>query len=77
MKMRTLHEYLFYIVYDHPGESLTNACKETEATVETYRHDLIQGESKQLPKLYHPSISWKMFVPPLPKYPSKIFIYFY
>jgi len=71
MKMRSLHEYLYYIVYDHPGESLMNACNETEATVASYRNDLLYGDSVELPKVYYPTISWKMFVPPLQKHPSK------
>ncbi|VVC36367.1 Winged helix-turn-helix DNA-binding domain,B-block binding subunit of TFIIIC [Cinara cedri] len=70
MKMRSLHEYLYYIVYNHPGESLINACKMTEDTVSNYRNDLIQGDKAQLPKVYYPTIGWKMFVPPLSKYPK-------
>lgn len=70
MKMRSLHEYLYYLVYDHPGESLLNTCNETEATVTSYRNDIIQGEKTQLPKVYFPTVGWKMFVPPLPKYPK-------
>jgi hypothetical protein len=73
MKMRSLHEYLYYLVYDHPGDSLLNACDETEAMVSRYRSDISNGENAQLPKVYYPSVSWKMFVPPLPKYPSKHF----
>jgi len=69
--MRSLHEYLYYLVYDHPGESLLNTCNETEATVTSYRNDIIHGEKAELPKVYFPSVGWKMFVPPLPKYPSK------
>ncbi|XP_060881475.1 uncharacterized protein LOC132952960 isoform X5 [Metopolophium dirhodum] len=70
MKMRSLHEYLYYLVYDHPGESLLNTCNETEATVTSYRNDIIHGEKAELPKVYFPSVGWKMFVPPLPKYPK-------
>ncbi|XP_025417510.1 general transcription factor 3C polypeptide 1 isoform X2 [Sipha flava] len=70
MKMRSLHEYLYYLVYDHPGDSLLNACDETEAMVSRYRSDISNGENAQLPKVYYPSVSWKMFVPPLPKYPK-------
>lgn len=68
--MRSLHEYLYYLVYDHPRESLLNTCNETEATVTSYRNDIIQGEKTQLPKVYFPTVGWKMFVPPLPKYPK-------
>ncbi|XP_050429268.1 uncharacterized protein LOC126838682 [Adelges cooleyi] len=70
MKMRSLHEYLFYIVYDHPNKSLVNSCEETEKTVSSYRKDLVRGEEAQIPKVYNPTIGWKMFVPPLPKYPK-------
>lgn len=70
MKMRSLHEYLYYLVYDHPGESLLNTCNETEATVSSYRNDIIHGENAELPKVYFPSVGWKMFVAPLPKYPK-------
>ncbi|XP_050532028.1 general transcription factor 3C polypeptide 1 isoform X2 [Daktulosphaira vitifoliae] len=70
MKMRSLHEYLFYIVYEHPGTSLTNACEETEKTVLSYKNDLIQSDKVQIPIVYNPTIGWKMFVPPLPKYPK-------
>lgn len=72
MKMRTLHEYLYYIVYDHPGESLRNTCNDTDATVENYRSDIIKGDMVELPKVYYPKIGWKMFVPPLQKSPSNI-----
>lgn len=72
MKMRSLHEYLFYIVYDHPGESLINACKETETAVSSYRNDIVNGNTVELPKVYYPAIDWKMFVPPLQKYPSNM-----
>lgn len=75
--MKTLHEYLFYIVYEHPGETLINSCKSTEAYVDSYRNDLIHGESAELPKVYNPDVGWKMFVPPLPEYPSKIFISYF
>lgn len=74
MKMRTLHEYLYYLVYDHPGESLLNTCDDTEATVASYINDICKGEKAQLPKVYYPTVNWKMFVPPLPKYPSKDFL---
>lgn len=74
--MRSLHEYLYYLVYDHPGESLTNACSETEATVVSYRNDIVNGDTAELPKVYYPTIGWKMFVPPLQKYSSKHFTYF-
>lgn len=77
MKMRSLHEYLYYIVYNHPGENSINVCKTIEETVSNYRNDLIQGDKAQLPKVYYPTIGWKMFVPPLPKYPSKILNYHY
>lgn len=77
MKMRLLHEYLYYIVYNHPGENLINACKMTEETVSSYRNDLIQGDKAQLPKVYYPTIGWKMFVPPLSKYPSNNVNYYY
>lgn len=72
MKMRSLHEYLYYIVYDHPGESLLDVCNKTEESVASYRNDIIKGDKAELPKVYYPHIGWKMFVQPLPKYPSKI-----
>jgi len=71
MKMRSLHEFLYYIVYNHPGESLINTCSETETTVASYRNDLIQGDKAEIPKVYYPTVGWKMFVPPLQKCPSK------
>lgn len=70
--MKSLHEYLYYIVYDHPGESLMNTCKETETTVASYQNDILNGNEAELPKVYYPEIGWRMFVPPLQKYPSKV-----
>lgn len=78
MKMRSLHEYLYYIVYDHPRESLLNVCNQTEENVASYRNDISKGDEAEpeLPKVYYPHIGWKMFVQPLPKYPSKNNYYF-
>lgn len=73
--MRSLHEYLYYLIYEHPRDTHTNACNETEATVASYRNDIIQGEKAQLPKVYYPTLGWKMFVPPLPKYPSNVYYF--
>lgn len=48
-----------------------NACIETEATVASYRSDILHGDNVELPRVYYPTVGWKMFVPPLERHPSK------
>ena len=65
-RIRTLHELLFYILYDQPKDvkpvtidSVMDQWKNEEPTID---FDELRPE---LSPMYSPEINWKMFVPPL------------
>ncbi|KAF5280382.1 hypothetical protein FQR65_LT03191 [Abscondita terminalis] len=62
LRMRVLHEFLFYVIYNYtteqevkdPGKMLA----ESDVIID-------EDEIKELPTIYCRGINWKMFIPPL------------
>lgn len=68
--MQALHLFLFYLVYEHPGEQTLT--KEEQINVLRDNDLKITDELvEEFSTVYTKDISWKMFVPPLPKYNGK------
>ncbi|XP_012153954.1 general transcription factor 3C polypeptide 1 isoform X2 [Megachile rotundata] len=67
LRMQALHIFLFYLVYEHPGEPLLS---QTEYIKALKNNDFNISEEliEEFSKIYTNDVSWKMFVPPLPKY---------
>ncbi|XP_078042663.1 general transcription factor 3C polypeptide 1 [Augochlora pura] len=67
IRMQTLHTVLYYLVYEHPGEP---AISKSEQVQILRNNDFnITGElAEEFSTIYTKDISWKMFMPPLPKY---------
>lgn len=69
-KIRTIHEFFFYLVFDYPQNiqviqalDVIDAWKLCEPRIDY--DDLLP----ELPTIYAREISWKMFVPPMIRYP--------
>lgn len=69
LRMKALHNLLFYLVYEHNGK-LQNA---NEDLIGKFREEGIfiddELESK-MNEIYANEVSWKMFIPPLHKHPG-------
>lgn len=65
--MQTLHTYLFYLIYQHPGkpeesqEKLIEILRSKGASID-------EKLEKEMGEIFNTEIGWKMFVPPLPKH---------
>lgn len=70
LRMKALHNLLFYLVYEHHGEYQNSG----EEQLEKFREEGIfiddELESK-MNDIYTNEIGWKMFIPPLTKHPGK------
>ncbi|XP_076298615.1 general transcription factor 3C polypeptide 1 isoform X2 [Lasioglossum baleicum] len=67
IRMQMLHTVLFYLVYEHPGETSLSKREQIQALRNNdcnITDDLIEEFST----IYTKDVSWKMFVPPLPNY---------
>lgn len=68
-KARAIHEFFFYLVYDYP--STVEVIQPTKA-IELWK--LVEPRLNydelllELPTIYSCEMSWKMFVPPIPRY---------
>lgn len=68
--MQALHILLFYLVYEHPGEQTLSKEMQIQALRDNDFKitDELAGEFSTI---YTNDISWKMFIPPLPRYTGK------
>ncbi|XP_022220098.2 general transcription factor 3C polypeptide 1 [Drosophila obscura] len=76
---RTLHEFLYYVIYEMPREQrplamtadLVEQWQKVEPALET-RQFLEEWRADETPVLpYNSEISWRTFIPPLPSYVDK------
>uniref|UniRef100_A0A6P7FFU9 General transcription factor 3C polypeptide 1 n=1 Tax=Diabrotica virgifera virgifera TaxID=50390 RepID=A0A6P7FFU9_DIAVI len=68
-RMRIMHEFLFYVIYDcHPPLTYERPMEndQIETLFKSYRIGISEKDLEELPKIYRHEISWKMFIPPLP-----------
>ncbi|XP_054016236.1 general transcription factor 3C polypeptide 1 isoform X1 [Hylaeus anthracinus] len=66
IRMKALHILLFYLIYEHPGEQTLSKKEQIKALLDNgfnVPNELISEFST----IYSSEISWKMFIPPLPK----------
>uniref|UniRef100_A0A1Y1N2E0 Uncharacterized protein n=3 Tax=Photinus pyralis TaxID=7054 RepID=A0A1Y1N2E0_PHOPY len=63
VRMRTLHELLFYLIYTHPSSREVSDVPEMLAEVDIH---LNEDDVKEMPPVYCRGVSWKMFMSPLP-----------
>lgn len=66
IRMRSLHEFMFYLARDHTSVELTNQDEivaQLKASSPTLFDDI-----DELPMIWNNEISWKMFIPPLIKH---------
>lgn len=66
IRMRTLYEFLFYLTREHEEVELQNQ----EEIVDQMKEcsPLSFDDVETVPDIWHPEISWKMFIPPLIKH---------
>lgn len=75
VRLRTLHEFLFYLVYENCITPETPSDEQVIDKKQAIQHWKINephlidfDELNDLPAIYSTNIEWKMFVPPLPKH---------
>ncbi|KAJ8939733.1 hypothetical protein NQ314_011019 [Rhamnusium bicolor] len=66
IRMRIVHEFLFYLIYGYSKKSVPLKNSEVEQLFKSYRIDLTREDLTKIPKMWCTEISWKMFIPPLP-----------
>ncbi|XP_026830371.1 general transcription factor 3C polypeptide 1 [Ooceraea biroi] len=67
IRMQTMHVLLFYLVYDHPGVPKLSQHEQVEV-LRASGYKIDDKLVKEFSTIYNTEISWKMFVPPLPKH---------
>ncbi|KZC03777.1 General transcription factor 3C polypeptide 1 [Dufourea novaeangliae] len=67
IRMQALHTALFYLVYEHPGEPTLSKKKQIQA-LRSNDFNITDELADEFSTIYTKDISWKMFMPPLPKY---------
>lgn len=74
VRLRTLHEFLFYVVYDNccESEAGSGSSIDRETAIEHWKvnepHQADFNEADDLPTIYSTKVDWKMFVPVLPRH---------
>ncbi|CAL7934994.1 unnamed protein product [Xylocopa violacea] len=66
IRMQVLHIFLFYLIYEHPGEQQIS--KEEQIKVLRNNFNITEELIEEFSTIYTKDVSWKMFVPPLPQY---------
>ncbi|CAG9861769.1 unnamed protein product [Phyllotreta striolata] len=67
-RIRIMHEFLFYLIYDYTGTQNPLALDDVNRLFESHHIELTNKDLSDLPPIYSDEIGWKMFVPPLPKH---------
>ncbi|KAF2899021.1 hypothetical protein ILUMI_07153, partial [Ignelater luminosus] len=65
MRLRLLHEFLFYVIY---GNSTGQETGNVKQVLNDSNIVMDEDEIKEIPPMYCKEISWKMFIPPLPEH---------
>lgn len=69
IRMRRLHEFLFYLIHDYPEDLQTFPPEEAFANWKTVEPSIDYNELyPELSTIYSNETNWKMFVPPLLSY---------
>lgn len=69
IRMRRLHEFLFYLIHDYPEDLQTYSPEETFANWKTIEPSIdYDALFPELSTIYSNETNWKMFVPPLLSY---------
>lgn len=66
IRMRTLHEFMFYLSREHNEIDLINQEEIVDQMKE--RSPMSFEGIETVPQIWHPEIGWKMFIPPLIKH---------
>lgn len=67
IKMKTMHVVLFYLVYDHVGVPKMSQ-QEQVKILRSKGYNIDDDLVREFSTIYSTEVSWKMFVPPLPKH---------
>ncbi|XP_033321902.2 general transcription factor 3C polypeptide 1 [Megalopta genalis] len=67
IRMQTLHTVLYYLVYEHPGEPSISKSEQIQI-LRNNDCNITNDLAEEFSTIYTKDISWKMFMPPLPKY---------
>ncbi|XP_076652647.1 general transcription factor 3C polypeptide 1 [Halictus rubicundus] len=67
IRMQMLHTILFYLVYEHPGETSISKNEQIQ-TLRNNDFNITDDLIEEFSTIYTKDVSWKMFVPPLPNY---------
>ncbi|XP_011859735.1 PREDICTED: general transcription factor 3C polypeptide 1-like [Vollenhovia emeryi] len=67
IRMRTMHVLLFYPVYDHPGVPKLSQ-QEQVKILKFNGYEIDDDLVQEFSTIYNSEVSWKMFIPPLPKH---------
>ncbi|GJQ73435.1 hypothetical protein Trydic_g13797 [Trypoxylus dichotomus] len=65
-KIKVMHELLFYLIYNYDGKAVDS--KDVPSVLRQFHVKLSNDNIEELGTLYRRELSWKMFIPPLPKY---------
>lgn len=65
-KIKIMHELLFYLIYGYDGEAVNR--QNVPAILKQFHVKANRNSIETLGTLYKRELSWKMFIPPLPKY---------
>ncbi|OAD53659.1 General transcription factor 3C polypeptide 1 [Eufriesea mexicana] len=67
LRMQALHIFLFYLVYEHPGEQTFSKTEQIKL-LRSNDFNITEELVEEFSTIYTKTVSWKMFVPPLPQY---------
>lgn len=67
IRMQAMHILLFYLVYDHPGTPKLSQQEQIEI-LKSNNYEIDNALIQEFSTIYNTEVSWKMFVPPLPKH---------
>lgn len=67
LRMQALHIFLFYLVYDHPGDRILSKAEQIKI-LRNNDFNITEELAEEFSTIYTKDISWKMFIPPLPHY---------
>ncbi|KOC70674.1 General transcription factor 3C polypeptide 1 [Habropoda laboriosa] len=67
LRLQALHIFLFYLVYEHPGEQTLSKTEQLKALRDN-GFSITEELAEEFSTVYTKNVSWKMFVPPLREY---------
>ncbi|CAG2055942.1 unnamed protein product, partial [Timema podura] len=65
LRMQTLHQFLYYIIYGYEGEVKLNRSETLNRFVKK-GYEISEELAEEMSTIYYPDVHWKMFIPPLP-----------